>query len=535
MRKSIVLLALVLLSAAVLGSLLRFGAPPPTAGPTADERTSVARAADLLDPPGDDGTRGTRQLSSSADPNDPSRSAVAEGVLAGTLTDRAAEPLAGMRLWAFPAQWIDDARPSLMRWKAEVEAEEAAASAAEAMETEPARTARESPALFANASTGLAGEFRFENLRSGPYFIAAASDLDLARTTLLRRVFSTGDLAIRLVLTPYWLQVRAAGMDEEERAQGIIYCREALSEPGRVDEPVWEVEATPDQALFPVEVGRTYVYGWLSDHRPPSEARVTITAAEPTTVRVLELGAPVEKGLVIVRVAKPDGSPWTAGCNLRALAQSSGRELARVGGQAPLHAYLPPGNHRLFVDVGDSARVTNEDGEGGEARYGIAEVACEIRPGGTTEVNVRLWEAGILDLALFGELELSEGEARALAAACAVGTRKRPTSRGQESDEVDWLVILDGGARQRRPLQPAMQYDARRRKEPSTSPVERGPNGQFHTVGDVTLRIRTAVEPGDYELRVRLPGFESIERRVQIRAGEEEVASLALTRTKKPR
>jgi hypothetical protein len=526
MKKTVLLLALALACVVAVWLLLRVDAQAPRAtelSSPADIRSRGEAPVPLADPgpAAEDAPRRAASVEPSPAPRLPApneRSAVPENALAGVLTDQDGQPLASMRLWAFPAELIAEAKGFLMRWTAHAEAR--------AVEMAPPGAAP-----FAQASTGQSGHFRFDHLRPGSYFIAAANDLDLDRTTLQREVFSTGDLSIRLVLTPYWLRVRAVGMDEEEKTTGVIYCREVHSDPARIDEPTWEAEAAPERALFPVEAGRTYVYGWISEPRPPSEARVTIAHGEPTTLRFLQLGPPVEKGLVIVRVRKPDGSPWSGGCNLRAYMRASGRELTRSGGEAPLHIYLPPGAYVLRVDVTNSSRMNPEVEPRDEDRYGITEVACEVRPGGTTEVDARLWQGGLLDLTLYADPEMSEREAANFAEVCAVRVQRGFDAEDAQAGEV-WPVMLDGGPGHRRPLRLERHYDTRRRKEPATVRIERGSNGQFRPAGEVALRGRAAIEPGNYELRIHLPGYEPIEKSLWIRSGEDEPLTLALTRSK---
>lgn len=217
--------------------------------------------------------------------------------------------------------------------------------------------------VFASQRTRFDGSFLFEGLRPGRYLVLARHASGGKQIETERRLYSTGELDVRLVLGVYRLKV----LTKSGGRASTIHCHEWTEAHANVlsSAPTVALHSLLNSklGLFEVEVGRTYLVGLgdgdaftFSFGEPGSgpwklvsgEKKVHIEEGRYlTTVSIDDEG---ESSRLFIDIEDPE-SPYSYGVQIHSV--SLGRRI-RTGyimrKDLPLEVELAPGHYRVSVD-----------------------------------------------------------------------------------------------------------------------------------------------------------------------------------------
>lgn len=303
-------------------------------------------------------------LAGEIDPDPISIELSSSDVLEGRIEDTEGRPIGGEELWTFPASLAGSPSEDLFRWRM----------------SSNSTTADGVRSAFTVSTES--GSFRFAGLAPGAYFIAPKTELD--ETTIAARVWRTGDRNASVIVERWWLELQ-----HPHSTKGRLFCAGLYNgKAGRAIKPVQTRERTGSD-VFPVEGGRTYLYGWIDENHAAVEDSVLIPWDHPRTVREITEGPEVASGGLQLSILTLDADDERRARCVSVRSSSTDFELWnwRQHGEDSAHA-LPPGQYLLRVTL--EPTHSYRDGTPGFETLLVSERTIQIQSDSTIRLELRL-------------------------------------------------------------------------------------------------------------------------------------------------
>jgi hypothetical protein len=324
-----------------------------------------------------------------------------DGVLEGILHDPEGRPLPGIALTAYHSRFIKDAGPD------------------KGVAVHGPELESRGGLCNGTAVTDKSGRFVIKGLLAGDYFLQHAHGAS-PRIELERRLYSTGSRAIRIEARRHRLVAEVVDANGAE-VESPPFCVEHPEAVRRGWSPKRrEIPIAPGTWAFDVEVGHSYIVGWVDETHQLVERVVTIESGRFETRCRLAPGGAEAPGEVTFRVLDEDDAPYKPvpleELDLSVHSTETGKELWARDNDSALTRHglatrygedkvesstwlLPPGryvvraNPRIMNMMCGNTTLPRLD-------YGPEEATFEVIGGESAQVEIRPWLGGRIRLRL---------------------------------------------------------------------------------------------------------------------------------------